>query len=38
MGIIISENLIECVNSANDNNEDSQEIINEAVNLLVKSK
>ncbi|MGI2323087.1 persulfide-sensing transcriptional repressor CstR, partial [Staphylococcus cohnii] len=32
------ENLIECVNSANDNNEDSQEIINEAVNLLVKSK
>lgn len=38
MGIIISENLIECVNSADDNNEDSQEIINEAVNLLVKSK
>ncbi|RNM22529.1 metal-sensitive transcriptional regulator, partial [Staphylococcus cohnii] len=25
-------------NSADDNNEDSQEIINEAVNLLVKSK
>lgn len=38
MGIIISENLIECVRMANDNEEDSQEIINEAIDLLVKSK
>ncbi|HCW3602246.1 TPA: persulfide-sensing transcriptional repressor CstR [Staphylococcus aureus] len=38
MGIIISENLIECVKSAADDEESSQELINEAVNLLVKSK
>lgn len=38
MGIIISENLVECVKAAENNNEDSQELINEAVNLLVKSK
>ncbi|HHZ7001318.1 TPA: persulfide-sensing transcriptional repressor CstR [Staphylococcus aureus] len=38
MGIIISENLIECVKVAADDEENSQELINEAVNLLVKSK
>ncbi|CAC6266119.1 metal-sensitive transcriptional repressor family protein [Staphylococcus aureus] len=38
MGIIISENLMECVKTAEENNESSQELINEAVNLLVKSK
>ncbi|EOB8149111.1 persulfide-sensing transcriptional repressor CstR [Staphylococcus aureus] len=38
MGIIISENLIECVKVAGDDEESSQELINEAVNLLVKSK
>ncbi|CAM4039136.1 metal-sensitive transcriptional regulator [Staphylococcus schweitzeri] len=38
MGIIISENLVECVKQAEANNEDSQTLINEAVNLLVKSK
>ncbi|MHD0447239.1 persulfide-sensing transcriptional repressor CstR [Staphylococcus cohnii] len=38
MGVIISENLIECVKSADDDNELSQKQINEAVNLLVKSK
>ncbi len=38
MRIIISENLIECVKTAEENNESSQELINEAVNLLVKSK
>lgn len=38
MGIIISENLIECVKVATDDEESSQELINEAVNLLVKSK
>ncbi|HDP2986482.1 TPA: persulfide-sensing transcriptional repressor CstR [Staphylococcus aureus] len=38
MGIIISENLIECVKVAVDDEESSQELINEAVNLLVKSK
>lgn len=38
MGIIISKNLIECVKTAEENNESSQELIDEAVNLLVKSK
>ncbi|PTJ82041.1 cytoplasmic protein [Staphylococcus succinus] len=38
MGIIVSENLIECVKLAEENNESSQELINEAVDLLVKSK
>ncbi len=38
MGIIVSENLIECVKAAEDNGENSEELINEAVNLLVKSK
>ena len=38
MGIIISENLIECVKAAEYNGENSEELINEAVNLLVKSK
>ncbi|MFH4902091.1 persulfide-sensing transcriptional repressor CstR [Staphylococcus cohnii] len=38
MGIIISENLIECVKAAEQNGENSQGLINEAVNLLVKSK
>ncbi|MCY1038910.1 persulfide-sensing transcriptional repressor CstR [Staphylococcus nepalensis] len=38
MGVIISENLIECVKAADDKGESSQEMINEAVNLLVKSK
>ncbi|MGU3218747.1 persulfide-sensing transcriptional repressor CstR [Staphylococcus aureus] len=36
MGIIISENLIECVKVAADDERSSQELINEAVNLLVK--
>lgn len=38
MGIIISENLIKCIREAPDNENISQEIINEAVELLVKSK
>lgn len=38
MSIIITENLIECVKAAEYNGENSQELINEAVNLLVKSK
>ncbi|MFD2495397.1 persulfide-sensing transcriptional repressor CstR [Mammaliicoccus vitulinus] len=38
MDIIISENLIECVKAVEQNGENSQELINEAVNLLVKSK
>ncbi|MRE42115.1 persulfide-sensing transcriptional repressor CstR, partial [Klebsiella quasipneumoniae] len=38
MGIIISENLVECVKMSEDNSEDSQALINEAVELLIKSK
>ena len=36
MGIIISENLVECVKMSEENSEDSQALINEAVELLVK--
>lgn len=38
MAIVLSENLVECVKLAENNNEDSQEMIEEAINLLVKSK
>ena len=38
MGIIISENLVECVKMSEENSEDSQALINEAVELLIKSK
>lgn len=37
MGIIISENLVECVKMSEENSEDSQALINEAVELLIKS-
>ena len=36
MGIIISENLVECVKMSEENSEDSQALINEAVELLIK--
>ena len=35
MGIIISENLVECVKMSEENSEDSQALINEAVELLI---
>lgn len=38
ISIIISENLIECVKQAENNDEDAQQLINEAVELLVKVK
>lgn len=38
MGIIISENLVECVKMSEENSKDSQVLINEAVELLIKSK
>lgn len=38
MGIIISENLVEYVKMSEENSEDSQALINEAVELLIKSK
>ncbi len=38
MGVIISENLVECIKKTSEDEVASQEIINEAVELLVKSK
>lgn len=38
ISIIISENLIECVKQAGENDADAQQLINEAVELLVKAK
>ncbi|AXF57688.1 metal-sensitive transcriptional regulator [Salicibibacter halophilus] len=38
MGLVVSENLIECVEKANEEGEDTQEFVDEAVNLLVKSR
>lgn len=38
MSIIVSENLVECVREADQSNENATEQINEAIDLLVKSK
>ncbi|GEL76749.1 metal-sensitive transcriptional regulator [Tenuibacillus multivorans] len=38
IGVIVSNNLIECVQEAYENGEDSEEKVKEAVNLLVKSR
>ncbi|QPC45694.1 metal-sensitive transcriptional regulator [Mangrovibacillus cuniculi] len=38
MGVIVSENLVECVVEAKENGEDTDALIKEAVNLLVKSR
>ena len=38
IGVIVSTNLVECVRNADDNEEESNELIQEAVNLVVKSR
>lgn len=39
IGVVVSSNLVECVQKANENSDKStEEIIKEAVNLLVKSR
>lgn len=38
VGVIVSSNLVECVLEANKNGRKTDEIIKEAVNLLVKSR
>lgn len=38
MSIIVCENLVECVREADQSNEDATQQINEAIDLLVKSK
>ncbi|MFJ7969915.1 MULTISPECIES: metal-sensitive transcriptional regulator [Psychrobacillus] len=38
IGVIVSSNLVECVQEAEKNGEKTDELIKEAVNLLVKSR
>lgn len=38
IGVIVSTNLVECVRNADDNEEELNELIQEAVNLVVKSR
>lgn len=38
VGVVVSTNLVECVLEAENNNQETDEIIQEAVNLLVKSR
>ncbi|MEC2077384.1 metal-sensitive transcriptional regulator [Metabacillus fastidiosus] len=38
IGVIVSANLVECVQNANENGESAEELVREAVNLLVKSR
>ncbi|WP_182200892.1 metal-sensitive transcriptional regulator [Paraliobacillus salinarum] len=38
MGVVVSSNLVTCVKRAEDEGEDTAEYVNEAVNLLVKSR
>ncbi|MDQ0227780.1 metal-sensitive transcriptional regulator [Metabacillus niabensis] len=38
IGLIVSENLVECVRNAEMNGESTEELVKEAVNLLVKSR
>ncbi|WP_163536148.1 metal-sensitive transcriptional regulator [Gracilibacillus sp. YIM 98692] len=38
IGVLVSTNLIECVREAEKNGENSEELVKEAVNMLVKSR
>ncbi|WP_413377239.1 metal-sensitive transcriptional regulator [Alkalihalobacillus sp. 1P02AB] len=38
MGVIVSENLVACVQRAIEDGEDTKEFVDQAVNLLVKSR
>lgn len=38
IGVIVSTNLVDCVRQADDNEEELNELIQEAVNLVVKSR
>ena len=38
IGVIVSTNLVECVRQADDNEDELNELIQEAVNLVVKSR
>jgi DNA-binding FrmR family transcriptional regulator len=38
VGVIVSSNLVDCVRNANENGQDAEDLVKEAVNLLVKSR
>jgi DNA-binding FrmR family transcriptional regulator len=38
IGVIVSTNLVDCVQKAGQNGEDAENIVRDAVNLLVKSR
>ncbi|MGN1402404.1 MAG: metal-sensitive transcriptional regulator [Bacillus sp. (in: firmicutes)] len=38
MGVIVSRNLVTCVEKANESGENTEQLVKEAVNLLVKSR
>ncbi|PGS55899.1 metal-sensitive transcriptional regulator [Bacillus sp. AFS041924] len=38
IGVIVSSNLVDCVRSANENGQNAEDLVKEAVNLLVKSR
>ncbi|WP_313891976.1 metal-sensitive transcriptional regulator [Psychrobacillus sp.] len=38
IGVIVSSNLVDCVRSANEQGQETDELVKEAVNLLVKSR
>ncbi|MFS0750659.1 metal-sensitive transcriptional regulator [Oceanobacillus sp. 1P07AA] len=38
IGVLVSTNLIDCVRNAEERGEDSDELVKEAVNMLVKSR
>ncbi|PLR80292.1 cytoplasmic protein [Bacillus canaveralius] len=38
IGVIVSSNLVECVREANENGENTEALVKEAVNLLVRSR
>ena len=38
IGVVVSSNLVECVQKANESGENMEELVKEAVNLLVKSR
>ncbi|WP_077620298.1 metal-sensitive transcriptional regulator [Bacillus sinesaloumensis] len=38
IGVVVSSNLVECVRNADEKGENTEELVKEAVNLLVKSR
>ncbi|MES9681882.1 cytoplasmic protein [Bacillus sp. AFS001701] len=38
IGVIVSSNLVDCVRNANENGQDAEDLVKEAVNLLIKSR